>query len=192
MENWRKLKKWHKWTVGIIAFILIGNLLGLIVPKSNNEELKQDESVKTEKIRPVQAQDTVEKAQKEIESIKYENLSPITEAKALELFNLDSETKQYPKGLFKFKDGTQETASFYSFLGGENFSEAIAIFLDGELARVKVWVEDESKVYDALAEWGVSSNVEYSRLNNFVQVYEYAVDDRFSTNNIARLPNEWD
>lgn len=187
MEIWRKLKTWQKWTVGIIAFVLIGNLLGLVLPNSNNEEVKQKETVKIEEVHPVKTKETEDKVQKEIEK-----LSPITEVEALKRFELDNETKQYPHGLFEFKDGTQETAAFYLFGGGENFSEAIAIFSNGELARVKVWVENESKVYEALAEWGISSDEEYSRLNDYGQVYEFAVDDRFYTNNIARLPNEWD
>ena len=180
--------------------LLLILMLGLILSACSNEESTNStatnvtqESVE-EKV-TTDEKETVDLEDEEVISAEEntDNSIPLTQEEFNQKYELDNEMDQYPNGKFELKDGTVINADDFSYLGGETFDYATAIFFDGQIAHLQLELKDGFSKEAVLNELEFNEgDVEYmpGKINN--NIVEIVVDETFADENIKRFPSEWD
>lgn len=177
----------QKWFIYAFAAFIILNAFAT----SGKEEQEQST--------PVEQAEEVNQP-KEVEEVKTE---PVVEEKApetvqmtkeevLAMVEIDYEAGPYENGTFILKDNTFIRADMYLFNEGNGYTEGIAIFTDGKLDRLKLWLIDDSGIEEAFAQFGIYDTENIERSDGIYFVYEYNFSGKFATDNIHQYPSELD
>lgn len=113
----------------------------------------------------------------------------ITFAEFDKAFERDPEEKEYIDGPFILKDGTTKNADFISYVGGDLFEYASAIFYEGKLVHTQM---ETSATIDEL-EKGLGITFDDSvKVEPYLSGYEITWDETFADENIKLFPFELD
>lgn len=161
----------------LLAIGIIGNMTGYEPEK---------EVVQAEK----DAEPTVAEPQ---EVAEQPELAPLSKSEILAKFPLADGEPTYENGRFEFIGDRSDTADYYILAPSDTFEDASIIFKDGELAAVKLWLNEGDDVGKAFEAFGIADAAEQARrANEFTHVYEYAVIPLYWSQNIEKYPFEMD
>ena len=118
---------------------------------------------------------------------------PLSKADVLAKYALWEGDPIYENATFLKHSDIPIVADMYFLAETESFNDATVVFQDGQLAWVKLALENSDNVGEAFAEFGITDAGEKARrASEYTHVYEYALVPAFWTQNIKKYPYELD
>ena len=174
-----------------VLLVAFGALLLVGCSESEEAEPKKDDKVE----QVVEEEEVKETVKEEIgeedvevkEEIVKEEPPVITFVEFDKTHARDPESEVYMNGLFELKSGERVNADYVWYVDGGFFDYASAIFIDGNLASLKI---ESTQTFEVI-EKGLGISLENVNVDATRMGYEIVFDERFHTDNIRVYPNEW-
>ncbi|RFU60519.1 hypothetical protein, partial [Peribacillus glennii] len=112
----------------------------------------------------------------------------ITFAEFDKKYTKDSQEKQWPVGLFEFKNGTKINADLLFYSASDIFDYASVIVYEGKIAHMQL--ETVNSIDEIEKGLGISFSDDVIVDPNRVG-FDIIFNEKFKDENIARFPNEW-
>ncbi|MGM9987617.1 MAG: hypothetical protein ACI35O_10360 [Bacillaceae bacterium] len=145
---------------------------------------------------PKDTKETTVKVEKNVNKKKEPTVSevkvtPLSKKDIDKLLKRDPDETQYENEKFEFKDGTEISADYISYVNTPVSNYALITYLDNQIMSILLEPTDKSKE-EVLEYFRLQNTYKEYKINDMTKAVRIIVDERFDKDNIKVYPNEWD